>query len=69
MITVTNSDTEQLVADLAWDFCENTRNGQPVVMQEYLDRCPDAPSRNHFKALVNTDLLLRATVATEVKGA
>ena len=65
MATPTHLDREQLVADLAWEFCEVARRGEAVPMKAYLDQCPDTEAREHFKALVNTDLMLRAVVSVE----
>ena len=56
------TDNEQLVAHLAWDYCEKSRNGKAVDMKEYLRKCPDRKSRVAFKELVNTDLLLDLAV-------
>ena len=53
---------EQLVADLAWEFCEKSRTGQKVRMDDYLGRCPDRKSRVAFKELVNTDFLVDLAV-------
>ncbi|MBU6402343.1 MAG: hypothetical protein KGS61_18655, partial [Verrucomicrobia bacterium] len=58
MTTQTKVDREQLVADLAWDYCEKARNGEKVTMKNFLRLCPDEQARVTFKTLVNTDLLL-----------
>ena len=60
--THVSTDNEQLVADLAWEFCEKTRKGQKVQMKDYLSKCPDRQSRAAFKELVNMDLLLNLAV-------
>ncbi len=65
MATATHLDSEQLVADLAWNFCEETKRGEAVPMKAYLDQCPDNEARELFKDLVNTDLLLHAVVSVE----
>lgn len=65
MATRTHLNAEQLLADLASDFCERTRHGKGVEMKKYLARCPDDSSRNRFKELVNTDLMLRAVVGIQ----
>jgi hypothetical protein len=61
MKTETKS-TEQLVAQLAWDFCEKTRKGASPRMTSYLQQCPNESARAAFKDLVNTDLLLTLSV-------
>jgi hypothetical protein len=62
MTAALDFDTQQLVADLAWEFSEKKRNGEKPVMADYLRRCPDSVTRTSFKRLVNMDLLLRAVV-------
>ena len=56
------ADEEQFVADLAWDYCEKARNGEQVLMKDYLARCPNGKLRTAFKDLVNADLLLQTAV-------
>ncbi len=58
-------DHEQLVADLAWDFCQRSRSGQKVSMREYLKQCPDAKTRADLKTLINTGALLRIARQTQ----
>jgi hypothetical protein len=56
--TNSSSDTKQSVAHLAWEYCEEVRNGQYVRMADYLRKLPNQRSRQAFKRLVNMDLLL-----------
>ena len=67
MTTLTKSpvDREQLLADLAWEFCEKNRSGDNASMEEFLERCPDEATRTSFRDLVNTDLLLHAVVENQ----
>ena len=58
MTTQTITGNEQLVADLAWEFCEKARKGEKVKMKNYLQKLPDMHSRTAFRELVNTDMLL-----------
>jgi len=58
MRTTPNTDNEQLLADLVWEFREKVKNQENVAMHDFLQRCPDQRSRMAFKELVNMDLLL-----------
>lgn len=63
MTTQTKINSEQLVANLAWEFCEKSRKSEkPLGMAAYLRRLPDEESRAAFKELVNADLLLNLAV-------
>lgn len=51
-------DSEQFLADLAWDFCQRSRKAERVDMEDYLQQCPNHEMRAAFKKLVNADLLM-----------
>lgn len=61
-----NKDEEQLVADLAIDYCDRWRAGEEVSMNDYLEWLPTEQMRQEFKEAVNMARLL--TIAHDVKG-
>lgn len=69
---MTKHDNEQLVADLAWEYCEKARHGIRPSMNSYLKQCPNESARLRFRNVVNMGLLLDIVTyvdATEVKTA
>lgn len=61
MLALSAAD-EQVVADLAWDYCERVRRGEQVSMEPYLRRCPNHEARTHFKKVANMSGLLDVAV-------
>jgi len=49
---------EDLVAELAWKYCQKTRKGGQSSIAQYLRRLPDESSRREFLLLVSMDTLV-----------
>jgi len=45
-------NTEKLVANLVWDYCEKMRRREPVVFEEYQAKCPGKAAKKKFEIAV-----------------
>ena len=54
--------TETLTATLAWEFNEKVRQGTQVTVNHYLQKLPDAASRQAFLEAVEMSALVDAMV-------
>ena len=60
-------DREQVICNLAWDYCTRIERGESVNLQEYLQRTQlkSAADAEEFLTIVNMHSLLLATATTE----
>lgn len=58
---------EQLITDLAWEYCDKARKGQNPKKQEYLERLPDDAAREEFEVLTGFSELVDLTVEIDAK--
>lgn len=63
----TSLDREQVICNLAWDYCSRVERGESVNLQEYLQRTQlkNAADAEEFLTIVNMHNLLFATATTE----
>jgi hypothetical protein len=60
VVDMSGCESEQSLADMAWDCAERVRNGESFDIAEYLIRCPDEAARQTFKVVVGMSALADA---------
>jgi hypothetical protein len=58
MAQILDANSEQLVTDLAADYSERIVAGDVVSIGDYIDKLPDAATREAFKTLANMSRLI-----------
>jgi hypothetical protein len=57
-----SEEQEDLVGELAWEYCQKSRNGEHPSIASYLRRLPNNTSRQEFQLLVAVDTFVDATL-------
>lgn len=55
-------DREQIICNLAWDYCTRYQRGEPVELNDFLQRkqLSDPNDASQFLVLVNMNMVLNA---------